>query len=208
MKTRNLAVIDYGTGNLRSVVKAFECLDAKVTLARQPRHLEEVDAVIFPGQGSFDHCMRSLEDSGLKESLRCWILQDRPFFGICLGLQVLFEGSEEGSLPGLGLFCGEVRRFRLDSTFKIPHMGWNQVKWRLPKDHWVRRGLNDEDQFYFVHSYRVESKDAGLHCIQTDYGGFFTSGVIRSNCIATQFHPEKSQTKGIQLYRNFLEKVC
>lgn len=207
MKTRRLAVIDYGTGNLRSVLKAFEYLKAEVRLATKPKEIEGADAVIFPGQGSFDQCMASLEKSELSKSLKAWIQEDRPFFGICLGLQVLFEGSEEGELEGLGLFEGKAKRFSFGTQLKIPHMGWNQVLWELPSDHWVREGLEEGDQFYFVHSYRVETKDPRLHCLSTDYGGVFTSGIISSNCLATQFHPEKSQSKGIQIYRNFLENI-
>ena len=207
MKTRKIAVIDYGTGNLRSVVKAFELLETKVSLVTKPNEIEDVDAVVFPGQGSFDQCMSSLEHSGLRQSLKSWILEDRPFFGICLGLQVLFESSEEGNLPGLGLFKGRATRFSLGASYKIPHMGWNQVEWNLSSDHWLRQGLEDTDQFYFVHSYRVETNDSRVHCLTTDYGGPFTSGIISSNCLATQFHPEKSQAKGIQLYRNFLENI-
>ena len=182
-------------------------MEAKVSLVTKPSEIEDVDAVIFPGQGSFDQCMSSLEDSGLRQSLKSWILEDRPFFGICLGLQVLFESSEEGNLPGLGLFEGRAMRFCLDANYKIPHMGWNQVEWNLSSDHWLQQGLEDTDQFYFVHSYRVETNDSRVHCLTTDYGGPFTSGIISSNCLATQFHPEKSQAKGIQLYRNFLENI-
>ena len=207
MKPRNLAVIDYGTGNLRSVVKAFEYLNAKVVLATAPDEMKGVDAVIFPGQGSFDQCMESLNKSGLSKSLKAWIEEDRPFFGICLGLQVLFESSEEGDLPGLELFKGKAVRFSVDSHLKIPHMGWNRVDWRLPNHYRIRKNLEDGDQFYFVHSYKVETADPRVHCFNTDYGGTFTSGIISSNCIATQFHPEKSQSKGIQLYRNFLENI-
>ena len=207
MNVRKLAVIDYGTGNLRSVVKAFEFLNATVTLAHKSKDLEGVDAIVFPGQGSFDHCMTSIKESGLDRALHAWILQDRPFFGICLGLQVLFESSEEGKLPGLGIFNGSVVRFSLDSQYKVPHMGWNQVAWGLSEDHWARIDISEKDQFYFVHSYRVDTDDSRLHRISTDYGGTFTSGIISSNCIATQFHPEKSQSKGIQLYRNFLENI-
>jgi len=98
-------------------------------------------------------------------------------------------------------------RFCLDANYKIPHMGWNQVEWNLSSDHWLQQGLEDTDQFYFVHSYRVETNDSRVHCLTTDYGGPFTSGIISSNCLATQFHPEKSQAKGIQLYRNFLENI-
>ena len=207
MKAHQIGVIDYGTGNLRSVVKAFEYLNADVRLIEKPNETNDVDAIIFPGQGSYDHCMENLVYSGLDKILKSWILEGRPFFGICLGLQVLFEESEEGDHNGLGLFKGKVVRFPTNNSLKVPHMGWNQVIWDLPSAHWIRKGLNDEDQFYFVHSYRVETDDPQVHCIKSDYGGIFTSGIIASRCIATQFHPEKSQSKGIQLYRNFLENI-
>ena len=207
MKTRKLAVIDYGTGNLCSVVKAFEHLGAKVNLAAKAEEMKDVDAVIFPGQGSFDQCMSSIEKAGFCEVLKAWILEDRPFFGICLGLQVLFENSEEGNLPGLGLFKGRVSRFRLDKSLKVPHMGWNDVSWNLPENHWICKNLDEPSQFYFVHSYKVITNDPRLTKFDTSYGETFTSGISYSNCLATQFHPEKSQSKGIQLYRNFLENI-
>jgi glutamine amidotransferase len=169
MRARRIAVIDYGTGNLKSVVKAFEYLGANVSLTRKPEDIREIDAIVFPGQGSYDQCMNCLMQSGLDHLVKKWIQQDRPFFGICLGLQVLFESSEEGKLPGLGLFQGHVRRFVL--------------------------------------SYKVITKDPRLTKFDTSYGETFTSGISYSNCLATQFHPEKSQSKGIQLYRNFLENI-
>ena len=207
MKPRNLAVIDYGTGNLRSVVKAFEYLNAKVVLATAPDEMKGVDAVIFPGQGSFDQCMSSLSETGMEQSIRSWILENRPFFGICLGLQVLFGKSEEGCLPGLGIFSGKVVRFNIGKQYKIPHMGWNQVTWNLPETHWIRQGIVDSDQFYFVHSYHVQTSDSRLQDFTTEYGVPFTSGIFSGKCLATQFHPEKSQSKGMQLYRNFLENI-
>jgi len=207
MRARKIAVIDYGTGNLRSVVKAFEHLGSRVSLVSKPEQIGDADALVFPGQGSFDQCMTQLHRSGLDKSLRAWISKDRPFFGICLGLQVLFESSEEGKLPGLGIFSGRVLRFCLSAGLKIPHMGWNHVSWDLPEEHWVRQNLDDQDQFYFVHSYWVDTNDSRLEKFQTDYGLTFTSGIVSSHCLATQFHPEKSQAKGIQLYRNFLENI-
>ena len=181
MKPRNLAVIDYGTGNLRSVVKAFEYLNAKVVLATAPDEMKGVDAVIFPGQGSFDQCMESLNKSGLSKSLKAWIEEDRPFFGICLGLQVLFESSEEGDLPGLELFKGKAVQFSVDSHLKIPHMGWNRVDWRLPNHYCIRKNLEDGDQFYFVHSYCYA--DATADCVvgRCEYGPPFAAALARKN---------------------------
>ena len=207
MKAHQIGVIDYGTGNLRSVVKAFEHLGTIVSLVLGPNDLKHVDAVVFPGQGSFDQCMSSLNRTGLNKSLKNWIHEERPFFGICLGLQVLFECSEEGELAGMGLFQGKAMRFPSNSGIKVPHMGWNHVKWGLPTEHWARKDIYDDDQFYFVHSYRVETDDQRVHSLYSEYGEKFTSGIISANCIATQFHPEKSQSKGIQLYRNFLENI-
>ena len=186
MKTRKIAVIDYGTGNLRSVVKAFELLEAKVSLVTKPSEIEDVDAVIFPGQGSFDQCMSSLQHSGLRQSLKSWILEDRPFFGICLGLQVLFESSEEGNLPGLGLFEGRAMRFCLDAGFKIPHMGWNQVEWNLSSDHWLQQGLEDTDQFYFVHSYACKTLNRESVTGILNYGEKFDVIVEADNVFGTK----------------------
>ena len=205
-KSRKLGVIDYGTGNLKSVVKAFEYLKTEVRIYQSPEGLDEMDAIIFPGQGSFDQCMESLVSSGLGTFLKSWIMDERPYFGICLGLQVLFEMSEEGNHPGLGLYSGRVKRFRLDSSLKIPHMGWNSVTWNVDASHWLRSNLQNEDQFYFVHSYYLSEPSRDLTCFETTYGKPFVSGVLGQNCLATQFHPEKSQAKGLQLYRNFLEK--
>lgn len=206
-KNHKIGVVDYGTGNLRSVVKAFEFLGSEVTILREPDLAYKMEALVFPGQGTFDQCMEALSSSGFDELIKKWIGEDRPYFGICLGLQVLFENSEEGTLPGLGVFRGEVRRFVLDPSFKIPHMGWNGVSWNLPDNDPIRKNLNDGDQFYFVHSYHVVHTEKGLKTFSTNYGKTFTSGLQSSNCIATQFHPEKSQVKGLQLYRNFLEKL-
>ena len=207
MESRKIAVIDYGTGNLRSVIKTFEHIGATACLSSRPEDIQDSDAVVFPGQGTFDQCMNSLRNSGMDQFLKSWLMENRPFFGICLGLQVLFEKSEEGMLPGLGIFSGTVVKFRLKSNFKIPHMGWNQVKWGLANTHPIAKQITDEDQFYFVHSYHVNTHDSDLHLLTTEYDMPFVSGIISGNCIATQFHPEKSQSKGIQLYRNFLENI-
>lgn len=206
-KSRNIGVVDYGTGNLRSVVKAFEFLGSKVQVFQSPDGIGEMDALIFPGQGTFDQCMESLRKTGFDEKIRDWIEEGKPYFGICLGLQVLFDNSEEGELKGLGIFSGQVKRFPTQKALKIPHMGWNSVNWNLSNEDTLRQGLVDGDQFYFVHSYFVTEVSKKVVCFQTSYGSPFVSGIYSGKCVATQFHPEKSQTKGLQLYRNFLEKI-
>jgi imidazole glycerol-phosphate synthase subunit HisH len=207
IKGQSLGVVDYGTGNLRSVVKAFEHLGADVHILQKPDKLSNMDALIFPGQGTFDQCMEALERTGFSQTIKEWILCEKPFLGICLGLQVLFEKSEEGEKEGLGLFPGFVKKFSLGRGYKIPHMGWNSVDWGELKNDPIHAGLEEGDQFYFVHSYHVVSKDDTLRTLTTSYGYPFISGIFHNNCFATQFHPEKSQAKGLQIYRNFLEKV-
>ena len=202
-----VGVVDYGTGNLRSVVKAFEYLGARVRVLQTPEGLEEIDALVFPGQGTFDQCMTALNQTGLASAIREWVSSGKPFLGVCLGLQVLFEKSEEGELPGLALFPGYVQKFSFEGNLKIPHMGWNSVQWENVRQHPIRIGLEDGDQFYFVHSYHVVSNDTTLCSFTSSYGYHFISGIVHENCVATQFHPEKSQAKGLQIYRNFLEKV-
>tara|TARA_B100000035_G_scaffold87350_1_gene73353 strand:- start:2604 stop:3224 length:621 start_codon:yes stop_codon:yes gene_type:complete len=204
---KRVGVIDYGTGNLRSVVKAFECTGAKVSLINKPIEFSDIDALIFPGQGTFDQCMQSLVKTGLDKFIIKWIEADKPYFGICLGLQVLFSSSEEGQASGLGLVDGEVKRFRLNSGLKIPHMGWNSVYWNNDSGDDLMSGIEKGDQFYFVHSYHVCDTESNLKTYSTSYGYDFISGIRFGNSIATQFHPEKSQEKGLKLYRNFLEKL-
>lgn len=205
--TQNIGVIDYGTGNLRSVVKAFEHIGASVTILKNPQLVERMNALVFPGQGTFDQCIHALKALGFDQVIKQWINQGRPYFGICLGLQVLFENSEEGSLPGLGIFGGRVKKFTTKTNLKIPHMGWNSVRWNLPVENPYRKNLKDGDQFYFVHSYHVVDAEPSLATFTTNYEKNFTSGILSDRCIATQFHPEKSQVKGLQLYRNFLDII-
>lgn len=201
-----LAVIDYGMGNLRSVVRAWQHVGAEAYLAASPEQIGAADALIFPGQGAIVDAMRLLERTGFDRAIRDWIAADRPFFGICLGLQALFEHSEEGDVAGLGVFQGEVRRFRVDPGLKIPHMGWNSVTFE-PGTGLTDGIVSGEDQFYFVHSYYIAPADPSLATFRTDYGGRFVSGIQHGNCYATQFHPEKSQAKGLQLYGNFLRSL-
>jgi len=201
-----LAVIDYGMGNLRSVVRAWEHVGANAYLVTQPEQLEGADAVVFPGQGAIVDAMRLLRETGFDDAIRAWIAADKPFFGICLGLQALFEYSEEGDCAGLGVFKGQVRRFRIDPSLKVPHMGWNAVT--FDREDPLTAGLQSgEDQFYFVHSYYIDPEDKGLALFESDYGGRFVSGIRSGNCYATQFHPEKSQAKGLLLYSNFLKSL-
>ncbi|MDQ8193527.1 imidazole glycerol phosphate synthase subunit HisH [Coraliomargarita sp. SDUM461004] len=201
-----LAVIDYGMGNLRSVVRAWEHVGADAYLVSEPSQIGPADALVFPGQGAIVDTMRLLQATGFDVTIRDWIAADRPFFGICLGLQALFEHSEEGDTEALGIFKGSVKRFVIDPSLKIPHMGWNAVSFDSHAP--LTEGLvSGQDQFYFVHSYYIEPQDPSLALFRTDYGGSFVSGIRSGNCYATQFHPEKSQAKGLHLYRNFLRSL-
>ena len=200
------AVIDYGMGNLRSVLKAWDHVGASASLVHDPQELIGFDALIFPGQGAIVDTMRLLKDSGFDAAIRDWVSSDKPFFGICLGLQALFEHSEEGDTQGLGILKGTVKRFKTNPSLKIPHMGWNAV--HFDSNDTITEGLlSGEDQFYFVHSYYIEPSDRSLVLFESDYGGKFVSGIRSGKLYATQFHPEKSQAKGLQLYRNFLKSI-
>ncbi len=197
-----IAVIDYGMGNLRSVQNALKTVGAKTRIVHSPQDLGEPAGLVLPGVGALRDCVEALERTGLAEIVRSWIAEDRPFLGVCLGLQALFEHSEEAGVSGLGVFPGKVVRFRLGPEYKIPHIGWNAVSFLREED--LNREIHPiTDQFYFVHSYYVVPEDPNIVWSQTDYGGQFTSGIVRGKCYATQFHPEKSQAKGLQIYRNF-----
>jgi glutamine amidotransferase len=207
-KSPKLAVIDYGMGNLCSVVKAWQAVGADAHLIQKPEEAESADALVFPGQGAIVDTMKLLVQTGLDDLIKDWIKEDRPFFGICLGFQALFEFSEEGNTEGLGIFEGSVKRFpqASDTQLKVPHMGWNSVHFK--EDSVLTQGLQSgQNQFYFVHSYYVEPKNQALHLFETEYGAPFCSGIRSSNCVAVQFHPEKSQVKGLQLYSNFLKTL-
>jgi len=208
----DLAVIDYGMGNLRSVANAWEHAGASVRLVYNPAEIGGADALVFPGQGAIVDCMELLTLTGFDGAVRDWIAADKPFFGICLGLQALFEHSEEGNTPCLGIFPGKVKRFRHEATaeppLKVPHMGWNQVKFRPEPAELIAGVSAERDQFYFVHSYHVQTPAEDLVWGETEYGYTFVSAIRRGNCVATQFHPEKSQAKGLQIYRNFLSYIA
>ncbi len=206
MGSPRIAILDYGMGNLRSVAKAFEHVGADVSIVSEIADFKGYDALVFPGQGGVSNCMKLLNDTGWNEILIDWIQSDKPYFGICLGLQVLFEHSEEGNTDTLGVFKGKVKHFSLPSEFKIPHMGWNNV--RYVKETALGPVDDGSDQYYFVHSYYSEPEDKAIIWAETDYGQLFVSAVSSGNCFATQFHPEKSQLKGLQLYENFLKHVA
>ncbi len=200
----SIAVIDYGMGNLRSVAKAVETAGAEVQIVTRPKEIDGADGVVLPGVGALTDCVSALRASGMSEVLREWIGNDRPFLGVCLGLQALFDYSEEADTEGLGIFPGKVVRFRLPAKLKVPHMGWNTVKFTQPASPLIA-GLEEEGEaFYFVHSYYCVPEDPSLVLAECEYGVRFTAAIARGQCFATQFHPEKSQTKGIQIYRNFV----
>ncbi len=198
-----IAVINYGMGNLRSVSQALHAVGADVRLCERPAEAEGADGLVLPGVGALADCVEGLKRGGFAEFVREWIAADRPFLGVCLGLQALFEHSEEGDAPGLGIFPGRVVRFRLPREFKVPHMGWNTVSF-LREGCALLDGLEARGEaFYFVHSYHVVADDRSLVLGECDYGGPFTAAIARGRCFATQFHPEKSQARGLHLYRNF-----
>ena len=200
-----IAVIDNGICNLRSVTKALEAVGADVRIVHTPADVVATgaDGLVLPGVGALEDCVASLKASGLAATVRDWIAADRPFLGVCLGMQALFEFSEEGNIAGLGIFPGKVVRFRRPPEFKIPHMGWNTVRFTQPDSPLASGLLTEGEAFYFVHSFHCVPADPSLVLAECDYGGVFTAAIARGRCFATQFHPEKSQAKGLQIYRNF-----
>jgi glutamine amidotransferase len=201
-----IAVIDTGICNLRSVTKALEAVGAEVQVVRTPQEVAAANAkgLVLPGVGALRDCVAVLRERKLDATVREWIAADRPFLGVCLGMQALFEKSEEGGgVTGLGIFPGGVQRFRRPAEFKIPHMGWNGVRF-LQEQSPLARGLETKDEeFYFVHSFHCVPNDRKLVLAECDYGGEFCAAIGRGRVFATQFHPEKSQAKGLQIYRNF-----
>ena len=205
-----VAIIDYGMGNLRSVAKAIEHVAPghDVFVTSDPARVAAAERVVFPGQGAMPDCRRELDARGLRPAVLA-AAAEKPFLGICIGQQMLFQHSAEGDVPGLGILPGEVVRFPEErmrladgSLLKVPHMGWNEVWQSAPHPMWD--GIPDGERFYFVHSYFVTPADPALTAAQTDYGLRFTSAVARANIFAAQFHPEKSAAAGLRLLANFI----
>ena len=199
-----IAIIDYSAGNLRSVTNAIRELGREAVVTSSPEDIIRADIVILPGVGAAAHTMRRLNALGLADPIRRRIAADRPFFGVCIGLQVLFTASDEGGGDCLGVIAGRVKK--LPAGQKIPHMGWNQVRRRraLP----LFEGIPDATNFYFVHSYYGQPEDESLVAATTDYGVSFGSVIARGNLVATQFHPEKSGAPGLRLYDNFIRMAA
>ena len=199
-----IGIVDYDIGNLRSVQKAFQHVGGEAEFVRTPEEIARVDALVLPGVGAFGDCVRSLAKSGMWDATLAWAKSERPFFGICVGYQMLFESSEEApGEKGLGVFAGEVKKFSARHGLKIPQIGWNTVTVRQPGVP-LLEGISDGDYVYFVHSYYAAPKDASIIALETTYGDTFASAVARGNLIATQFHPEKSQRSGLQMVKNFV----
>jgi glutamine amidotransferase/cyclase/glutamine amidotransferase len=200
-----LGVLDYGAGNLRSVLNAFEAIGKHANLVTKPVDFESIDVLVFPGQGAFGDSVRILKETSLWEPLRAWLKAEKPYLGICLGFQLLFESSEECPVvEGLCAVAGKVRKFDAAGGLKIPHMGWNVANWEANQSP-VWDGLPNPTHVYFVHSYYPEVQDETLALCRTDYGVAFISGIAKKNLVAVQYHPEKSQEAGLRLLRNALK---
>lgn len=200
----NIVIVDYGMANLRSVQKALEQVGATATISGDPQRVAEADKLILPGVGAFRDAIARLRETKLDEPILDHIRRGKPFFGVCLGLQLLFTTSyEEGVYQGLDVFAGDVVRFENVPGLKVPHMGWNQLRVKQPAPHLVE--LPPGGSVYFVHSYYVKPRDASIIATETDYPTPFTSAIWCDNVFATQFHPEKSQKVGLAMWRRFAE---
>lgn len=206
-----IAVVDYGMGNLRSVAKALEHVApaARVAVTSDPGVIDAADRIVFPGQGAMPDCMREMDQRGLRAPLLA-AAREKPFLGICIGLQMLFDFSDEGGVAGLGIFRGRVQRFPADAMvgadgarLKVPHMGWNRVRQEIEHPLWF--GIAQDARFYFVHSFFPAPEDSGIIAGTSCYPFRFTCAVARDNIFAVQFHPEKSQAAGLALLKNFAD---
>jgi glutamine amidotransferase len=199
-----IAIVDYGMGNLRSVSKAFQSQEFPAVVTRSPEHISNSSGLVLPGVGAFGDCVKNLTEYGLIDPILKFIDSGKPFLGICLGLQVLFEESEEApGVKGLGVVKGRVVRFPdfKEEHLKVPHMGWNQVS--IKKDVPILKGIPENSWFYFVHSFYPSPEDDSVSAVKTTYGFEFTAAVSKNNIFASQFHPEKSSDLGLKMIRNF-----
>ncbi len=199
-----LGIIDYGAGNLQSVRNSLLAAGQEGRLVRSPEDLENITHLVLPGVGAFGDCSQALKNQKLDTAIKEWIAADKPFLGICIGYQILFESSEESpEAQGLGIFKGPVVRFS-DKGFKVPHMGWNETQLKDSSDP-IWQDMPPVPQFYYVHTYFPRPQEESLIAAQCDYADCFAAAIRRGKLVATQFHPEKSQQLGIQLLRNFLK---
>jgi glutamine amidotransferase len=200
--THSIAVVDYGSGNLHSVSRAIARVGGRALVTRDADEIAGADALVIPGVGHFGACMRAICHHGMDAAIEGFRSTGRPVFGVCVGMQVLFEGSEEDTEPGLGILPGRVTR--LAGDVKVPHMGWNTTSFTVP--HPLFDGLPDDTRFYFVHSFAPSPDE---HTVATTtYGGTFAAAVARDNVFATQFHPEKSGEAGLQVYERFVRSLA
>jgi len=202
-----IAVLDYDMGNLHSACKGLEKAGAKPEVTDSPADIKRADAVVLPGVGAFDPAVQHLRSRGLEKPIKEAIASGKPFLGICLGLQMLFEGSEEGTEPGLGIIAGTVRRFRPEPGITIPHMGWNELEFTQPNSV-LWQQLSGNPRVYFVHSYYVDPVDPNIRAATVTHGSqIVTAAIAHKNLMAVQFHPEKSSTTGLQILSNFVAQV-
>ena len=202
-----ITIVDYGMGNLGSVQKAFQAIGIDSAFTQNPNEIEKANGLVLPGVGAFDAARHNLDKFGLTEAIQQYIQAKRPFLGICLGLQLLFEKSEEGRLPGLGIYKGIVKRFQSnDPHIKIPHMGWNNIQVKKRETLFLQE-IPSSSFVYFVHSYYVDPLDKSIVSSETDFCGTFTSSISEGNLLATQFHPEKSGKIGLKILENFILKI-
>lgn len=202
-----IAIIDYGMGNIHSVQKALESQGAETLVTNNPRELDRCDKVVLPGVGAFDDAAQELEKQGLSAAIRESSSGKKIFLGICLGMQLLFEKSEEGNLPGLGILQGAVKKFPGGKTLKVPHMGWNNLNLRQ-KNCPLFKDLKDNSYVYFCHSYYPAPQDEKVTAATTSYGVEFAAIVWQDNIYGVQFHPEKSQEIGLKILKNFVQLKC
>ena len=200
--TKMIAIIDYGAGNLQSVKKAFDFIGAESVITNDPKVILSADKILLPGVGSFGDAMDSMHKNGLVETIKECALSGKPFLGICLGLQLLFEESEESpGVKGLGIFKGKIKKFSSDMGLKIPHIGWNSLS--IKQKNTLFKDIPENSYVYFVHSYYLHAEDENDIATVTNYGIDFHSAVGKNNIFATQFHPEKSGDVGLQILKNF-----